>query len=94
MTVPTYRLFIDGQAVDTSDHYELRYPFNGEVVGNIPLPKGQRSPDQWFNVNSGFNKVSAQQLANNLQTFPLRFSGVRADGQSTFNASLRASSEL
>ena len=35
MTVPTYRLFIDGQAVDTSDHYELRYPFNGEVAGTV-----------------------------------------------------------
>jgi acyl-CoA reductase-like NAD-dependent aldehyde dehydrogenase len=35
MAVPAYRLFIDGQAVDTSDHYDLRYPFNGEVVGTV-----------------------------------------------------------
>ena len=35
MAVPVYRLFIDGQAVDTSDHYELHYPFNGEIVGMV-----------------------------------------------------------
>jgi hypothetical protein len=61
--------------------------FLGDIK-NIPLPKDQRSPDQWFNTNAGFNKVTAQQLANNLQTFPIRFAGVRADGQSTWNASL------
>src|ERR1700688_2696282 len=35
MALPVYRLFIDGQAVDTSDHYELHYPFNGEIVGTV-----------------------------------------------------------
>ncbi len=33
MALSAYRLFIDGKTVDTSDHYELRYPYNGEVVG-------------------------------------------------------------
>ena len=64
---------------------------NALFIGNIkdiPLPKDQRTPDQWFNTDAGFNKVSAQQLANNMQTFPIRFSGVRADGQSTWNFSL------
>jgi outer membrane cobalamin receptor len=56
-------------------------------IHDISLPKDQRSPDQWFNT-SGFNKVSAQQLANNLQTFPIRFSGIRSDGQATWNFSL------
>jgi hypothetical protein len=57
-------------------------------LGDIPLPKDQRSPDRWFNTDAGFNKVSAQQLANNIQTFPIRFSGIRSDGQSTWNFSL------
>jgi len=35
MAVAAYRLFIDGQSVDTSDHYELRYPYNGELVGTV-----------------------------------------------------------
>jgi hypothetical protein len=55
---------------------------------NIPLPKGQRDVSQWFNVKAGFNTVSAQQLVNNIITFPLRFSGVRSDGQATWNFSL------
>jgi len=38
-------------------------------VGDIVLPKDQRSPDRWFNTDAGFNKISAQQLANNIQTF-------------------------
>jgi hypothetical protein len=64
---------------------------NALFVGNIKdiaLPKDQRSPDRWFNINAGFNRVSAQQLANNIQTFPIRFSGIRSDGQSTWNFSL------
>jgi hypothetical protein len=64
---------------------------NALFIGNIndiALPVGQRTPDRWFNTDAGFNKNSAQQLANNIQTFPIRFSGVRADGQSTWNFSL------
>lgn len=57
-------------------------------VGDIPLPKSERSPDRWFNTNAGFNKLTAQQLANNIRTFPLRFSGVRGDGQASWNFSL------
>jgi hypothetical protein len=61
--------------------------FVGDIK-NIPLPSGQQSPDEWFNVNAGFVKTTANQLANNIQTFPIRFSGVRADGQSTYSLSL------
>jgi hypothetical protein len=61
--------------------------FTGNIK-DIPLSSGQQSPDEWFNVNAGFNKTSAQQLANNIQTFPIRLSGVRADGQATWSFSL------
>ena len=44
--------------------------------------------DKWFNTEAGFNKVTAQQLANNLISFPSRFAGIRADGQSAWNFSL------
>jgi acyl-CoA reductase-like NAD-dependent aldehyde dehydrogenase len=30
-----YRLFIDGKFVDTSDHYDIHYPYNGEVAGTV-----------------------------------------------------------
>jgi glyceraldehyde-3-phosphate dehydrogenase (NADP+) len=29
----TFQLFIDGKSVDTNDHYDLVYPYTGEVVG-------------------------------------------------------------
>jgi hypothetical protein len=64
---------------------------NAIFTGNlkdIPLPKSERSADRWFNTNAGFNKVSSQQLANSIRTFPLRFSGVRSDGQASWNFSL------
>jgi len=57
-------------------------------LDNIPLPKSQRSVNEWFNVNAGFDRNSKDALANNLQTLPIRFSGVRADGQATWNSSL------
>jgi hypothetical protein len=44
--------------------------------------------EQWFNTNAGFEKNSKLVLANNIQTFPIRFSGVRTDGQAIWNFSL------
>jgi hypothetical protein len=57
-------------------------------IKDIPLPKDQRSAEQWFNTNAGFEKNSKLQLQNNIQTFPLRFAGIRTDGQATWNFSL------
>lgn len=61
--------------------------FNGDIQ-QIALPKGERSADRRFNTNAGFEKNSKLAPANNIRAFPLRFSGVRADGQSTWNFSL------
>jgi hypothetical protein len=61
--------------------------FSGDIQ-NISLPAEQRSDAQWFNTNAGFNTTSSQQLANNIRTFPLRFSGIRAQGQTIWNLSL------
>jgi hypothetical protein len=44
--------------------------------------------DRWFNIDAGFNRNSQQQLASNIRTFPLRFSGVRGDGQASWDLSL------
>ncbi len=60
--------------------------FNGDIK-DIPLDKSLRGPSQWFNINAGFNRASSAQLANNIRTFPLRLSGVRQDGQATWNFS-------
>ena len=61
--------------------------FTGDIK-NIALTKDERSPDRWFNTDAGFEKSSSKQLASNVRTFPLRLSGVRSDGQSTWNFSL------
>jgi len=54
---------------------------------NISLPKDQRTLERWFNVDAGFNRNSAQQLASNIRVSPLRFSGIRADGQARWDFS-------
>jgi hypothetical protein len=59
----------------------------------IVLPKDQRSVDRWFNTRAGFNTNSAQQLTSggssptSIRTSPLRFSGIRGDGQSRWDLS-------
>ena len=61
--------------------------FNGDIQ-NIALPKDQRTVDRWFNTDAGFNKVSGQQYVYHIRTFPLRFSGIQADGQSKWDLSV------
>ena len=51
------------------------------------LPSDQRNADRWFNT-SIFNRNSAQALANNIRTFPFRFSNVRLDAQRRLDFSL------
>jgi hypothetical protein len=63
---------------------------NALFIGNVEdivLSPGERDVDQWFNVNAGFNRVPAQQLASNFRTFPLRFAGVRGDAQHRWDLS-------
>jgi hypothetical protein len=60
--------------------------FNGDI-NNINLPKDERTTNRWFNTSAGFVTTAAQQLANNLRTFPLRFAGIRGPGQSLFSLS-------
>jgi len=60
--------------------------FNGDLK-NIPLPKGQRDVDRWFNIDAGFNRNSREQLASSIRGFPLRLSGLRGDGRATWDFS-------
>jgi hypothetical protein len=50
--------------------------FTGDL-NNVVLPRGQRGVDQWFDVNAGFERNPALQLASNLRRFSLRFNGIR-----------------
>ena len=61
--------------------------FTGDL-GDIVLPEDERTAERWFNTEAGFNRNAQQQLASNLRTFPLRFSGIRSDGQTRWDFSL------
>ena len=52
--------------------------FTGNLE-DIALPSDQQSVARWFNVDAGFNRISAQQLGSNVRTFPLRFDFLRID---------------
>ncbi len=59
--------------------------FNGELSD---IASGSRTPERWFNIDAGFNRNSAQQLAFNLRTFPLRLGNVRAGAYNSVDLSL------
>jgi hypothetical protein len=61
---------------------------------NIPVPKDQRNVNKWFNIDAGFNRVTAQQLGSNIRNFPSRFSGVRADGPNNWDMSVIKNTRL
>jgi hypothetical protein len=61
--------------------YQMGFPIPwGNVLclnpAGILLPKDQRTTDHYFNT-AAFDTLSADQLVNNLRTFPLRFSQIR-----------------
>lgn len=63
---------------------------NVQITGDstrLVLPSSERNTDRWFNT-SIFNTNSAQVLANNIRTFPFRFSNVRLDSQRRLDLSL------
>ena len=57
-------------------------------INDIRLPKNQTTAERWFNTNAGFQRDSTQALVNNIRTFPLRLSGVRADGFNQWDLSV------
>jgi len=63
--------------------------FTGRLE-NIPLPKSQRSVDRWLNIDAGFNRNSNEQLGlgSQIRYSPLRYSGIRGDGQASWDFSI------
>jgi hypothetical protein len=61
--------------------------FRGNLK-DIPLPKNQRTPERWFNIDAGFERDSAKQLSYATRVMSLRFSGIRGDGINNFDLSL------
>lgn len=61
--------------------------FNGDLK-NVPLSRSERTVDRWFNTDAGFERSPNLQLAGNLRTFPLRFSGIRGDKLNNWDISM------
>ncbi len=60
--------------------------FNGNL-SDISLGNDVRSVDRWLNRNAGFVTDSSKQLASNVRTMPLRYSGIRGPGQERWDFS-------
>ncbi|MEK7405262.1 MAG: TonB-dependent receptor [Acidobacteriota bacterium] len=73
-----------GPPLDWGDVWTL---FTGNP-DDVKLPKNRRSVDRWFNIDAGFNRNSAQQLASNIRASAPRFGGLRADGQARWDFGL------
>jgi hypothetical protein len=97
---PVVSKMISGWQVSGIYAYQSGTPLGfGNVLftGNlddIALPAGERTVEQWFNVDAGFNRVAAQQLASNVRTFPLRLGSVRSDPVNNVDLSLIKNTRL
>jgi len=86
--------FISGWQFSGIYTYQSGFPigfgniiFTGDL-DDIVLPASERTVARWFNTDAGFNKNSAQALASNVRTFPLRLENVRTDNVSNIDLSL------
>jgi hypothetical protein len=61
--------------------------FTGDL-DDIALPSSDQTVARWFNTDAGFNKASAEQLASNVRTFPLRIDSVRGDATTNLDLSV------
>ncbi len=82
-----------GWSINAIYQWQSGAPINfGNVIyrGNlqdIVIPYADRTVGRWFNT-SGFERDPGRQLENNLRTFPLRLTGLRADGWNNWDLSL------
>jgi hypothetical protein len=82
VTNPLASRIIGGWQITGIWAYQMGFPipWGGTVVclhpEQILLPKDQRTTDHYFNT-AAFDMLSADQLVNNLRTFPLRFPQIR-----------------
>jgi len=60
--------------------------FRGDLH-QLVLPISQRTPSRWFNIDAGFERDPAKQLASNIRQFPSRLTGLRAKGLNVWNLS-------
>jgi hypothetical protein len=63
-------------------------------LDSIPISNSQRTVDRWFDINAGFDRNTATQLAQNLRTLSVRFSGVRGDGANNVDLAIIKNTRL
>jgi hypothetical protein len=89
---PVLSKIISGWQISGIYSYQSGVPIGfGNVIftGSLDdLPVSDPSVEQWFNVDAGFNRVSAQQLGSNVRTFPLRFDFLRMHAINNVDLSL------
>jgi hypothetical protein len=61
--------------------------FRGRLEDMV-IPYAERTVERWFNSNAGFERRPTAQLEQNYRTFPLRHTGLRADGWNIWDISL------
>ncbi len=57
------------------------------ALSDLVLPYGDRRVEQWFRTDQ-FERRNTAQLESNIRTFPLRLTGLRADGWNTWDLAL------
>jgi len=58
------------------------------TIDQIVLPRVQRRVERWFNTEAGFERDPRKQLGWNIRRFPLRLTGLRADGYNNWDISV------
>jgi hypothetical protein len=93
VTNPVLSRLVGGWQLSGIWSYQMGFPIGwaGNFVclhpEQILLPKAQRTTDHYFNT-SAFDTLSADQLVNNLRTFPLRFPQIRQPSPNNVDLSL------
>ncbi|HSE37216.1 MAG TPA: hypothetical protein VLG74_07935, partial [Blastocatellia bacterium] len=82
---PTVSRIVGGWQISGIYTYQSGPPLGnwGNVIytgdlGDVKLPRDEQTVQKWINTD-GFEKVSGNQLASNVRTFPFRFGFLRAD---------------
>jgi hypothetical protein len=97
---PGLDALIGGWQVQGIYTYQSGFPIgfgNLLFTGNlddVALPGSDQTLQRWFNTDAGFNKISSQQLASNIRTFPFRLDSVRADTLSNLDLSVIKNASL
>ncbi len=91
---PLFNGVVGGWSIQGIYQWQSGAPIDfGDVIlrntyASLVLPWDQRTTQRWFNIDAGFERNSSQQLAQDIRTFPLRLSNLRAGNWNNWDLSL------